>query len=70
MMLSTDVRNTRGGGGEGEMSSVRRTQQELYIHKLNECGLSNLNALNKNKLVQIKLCSRHDKEAKAKLKGP
>jgi len=43
--------------GEGEMSSVLRTDQELYVLKLIECGLSNLTALDKNKLVKITLCT-------------
>jgi hypothetical protein len=42
------------------MSSVLRTDQELDVLKLTGCGLSNLNALNKNKLVKTTLCSRHD----------
>jgi len=46
------------------MSSVLRTEQELYVHKLNEYGSSNLNAPNKNKLAQIKLRSRHDAHGK------
>ena len=49
---------------EGEMSSVLRREQELCVPKLIERGLSNLNALNKNKLVQIMLCSRQDAHGK------
>jgi hypothetical protein len=46
------------------MSSVLGTEGEFYVHQLTECGLSNLNEPNKNKLAQITLCSRHDAHGK------